>query len=125
MQDFMRFSDSNVGYRILISDLSEFTKPKMNYLTDMLQVYFECNKSSRQAVQLYRERFPNREIPQHQKFARLETNLRAYGAFKKPPKTIRQFQEEVELNVFFTVQQNPRTSTREIASNIGSSKRTV
>ncbi|KAJ8940167.1 hypothetical protein NQ318_019376 [Aromia moschata] len=39
-----RFSDSLVGCRILISDLSEFTKPKMNYnhLTDILQVYFEC-----------------------------------------------------------------------------------
>lgn len=96
-----------------------------NQLTDMLQVYFECNKNRRRAMRLYRNRFPNREVLEPRTFERLEHNLRNYGSFKKPKRKQRQFSEDVELDVLLSVQENPRTSTREIASNIGSSCRTV
>jgi hypothetical protein len=51
-------------------------------LTDMLQVYFQCNKNSYEAVRIYNARFPNKETPDARKFSRLEINLRKYGAFK-------------------------------------------
>jgi hypothetical protein len=35
-----------------------------NQLTDMLQVIFECNKNRNQAIRLYSNRFPNREVPE-------------------------------------------------------------
>lgn len=94
-------------------------------LTDMIQVYFECNRNRGAAVRLYRERFYNREIPEPRKFGRLEENLRNYGAFKKPKREEREFNENTELNVLLNVEENPRTSIREISNNIGASKRTV
>lgn len=96
-----------------------------NELTDMLQVYYECNKNRRQAVRLYSDRFPNREVPQPCRFRRLDSNLRNYGAFKKPKREERQFHGNVELDVLLNVQENPRTSTREIATNIGTSHEIV
>jgi hypothetical protein len=35
-----------------------------NQLTDMLQVFSECNKNRNQATRLYPNRFPNREVPE-------------------------------------------------------------
>lgn len=96
-----------------------------NQLTDMLQVYFECNKNSGQAVRVYSNRFPDREIPEPRRFSRLEENLRNYGAYKKPKQQERQFDENVELNVLICLQENSRTSIREIARTIGTSYRTV
>ncbi|KAL1493621.1 hypothetical protein ABEB36_009321 [Hypothenemus hampei] len=96
-----------------------------NQLTDMIQVYFECNKNRGAAVRLYRERFPDREVPEPRKFTRLEENLRNYGAFKKPKKEKRQFNENTEFNALLTVEETPRTSIREISNNIRPSKRTT
>jgi hypothetical protein len=35
-----------------------------NQLTDVLQVFSECNKNRNQAIRLYPNRFPNREVPE-------------------------------------------------------------
>lgn len=96
-----------------------------NELTDMLQVYFECNKNSNQALRLYRERFPERDIPNRRKFSRLEENLRKFGSFKKPMVTNRQFEENTELGVLLSVEENARTSIREIADSVGTSLHTA
>lgn len=96
-----------------------------NQLTDMIQTYFECGRNSGQALRLYVDRFPDREVPDRRKFARLERNLRNYGAFKKPKRKERQFDEDVEFEVLLSVEENPRTSTREIANNIGVSQQSV
>ncbi|KAI4458098.1 hypothetical protein MML48_7g00004136 [Holotrichia oblita] len=96
-----------------------------NELTDMLQVFFECNKNRLEAVRRYSVRFPDREIPDSKIFQRIETNLRNYGSFKKPNTQKRKFSEDKELNVLLAVQENSQTSTREIAHNIGVSKTTV
>lgn len=95
------------------------------YLTDMLEVYFECGKRPCDAIRIYQERFPDRESPHHKKFARLEANLRMYGSFKKPKKELRTTDENLDLNVLLMVAENPKTSVREIANNIGSSSTTV
>ncbi|KAI4460852.1 selenoprotein f [Holotrichia oblita] len=96
-----------------------------NELTDMLQVFFECNKNRLEAVRRCSVRFPDREIPDSKIFQRIETNLRNYGSFKKPNTQKRKFSEDKELNVLLAVQENSQTSTREIAHNIGVSKTTV
>lgn len=96
-----------------------------NVLTDMIQVYFECNKNSGRALRLYIQRFPLREVPDRRKFSRLEGSLRSFGAFRKPKLEQRRFRRDTELDVLLSVEENPRTSTREIASNIDSSQATV
>ncbi|KAI4470626.1 aaa domain-containing [Holotrichia oblita] len=57
------------------------------YLTDMLEVYFECGKRPCDAIRIYQERFPDRESPHHKKFARLEANLRCTDLLKSQKKT--------------------------------------
>ncbi|KAI4465533.1 hypothetical protein MML48_3g00013693 [Holotrichia oblita] len=94
------------------------------YLTDMLEVYFECGKRLCDAIRIYQERFPDRESLHHKKFARLEANLRMYGSFKKPKKEVRTTDENLDLNVLLMVAENLKTSVREIANNIGSSSTT-
>lgn len=96
-----------------------------NELTDMLQVFFECNKNRLQAVRRYSARFPDREVPDSKIFQRIEKNLRNYGSFTKPKTQKRKFSEDKELDVLLAVQENSRTSIREIAHNIGISKTTV
>lgn len=49
--------------------------------TDMLKVFFSCNKNSRQSVELYRELYPDRITPSHMKFTRLESSLKSKGKF--------------------------------------------
>ncbi|KAL1493136.1 hypothetical protein ABEB36_011255 [Hypothenemus hampei] len=75
-------------------------------LTDVLQVYFESLKNSHEAVRRYRERFPNREIPTHHKFRRLEENF-------------------AELNVWMHFQETPHTASREISQRCGTLQKTV
>ncbi|KAL1492282.1 hypothetical protein ABEB36_012756 [Hypothenemus hampei] len=96
-----------------------------NEFTDMLEAYFLSNKNSGEAQRLYSTRFPERQVPDRRKFSRLEENLRLYGAFKKPKKINREFNENVELNILLSVEENPKTSAREIAETLNSSKDTV
>lgn len=96
-----------------------------NELTDMLQVYFECNKNSSQALRIYMVRFPERVVPERRKFSRLEENLRSFGCFRKPKIVRRLFSENVELDVLLAVEENARTSVREIANIVGTSRSTV
>jgi hypothetical protein len=95
-------------------------------MTDMLQAYFECEKGAQAAICLYHQRFPNRAVPYHKKFEQLETNLGTYGAVKKPKK---QYpvprHENVELDVMLSIDENPDTSIRQIASEQGTSYGTV
>jgi hypothetical protein len=93
---------------------------------DMIQTYFECGSSSARALRLYRNRFPDRVLPSVDKFQKLVRNLRNYGSFKKPRKTAREIQDEdFELNVLLHAEENPNTSTREIAHHLQVSQQTV
>jgi hypothetical protein len=93
------------------------------YLTDMFEIYVECNKNRNQSVRRYSDRFPNREVPDPRKFVRLE--FRRNGSFKKRKREQRRFGENVEMDVLLSVEENPRVSTWEIASNMGISNQTV
>jgi hypothetical protein len=48
-----------------------------NEKVDMILVYGETRRNSREAVRLYAERYPYRVVPDHKMFARLENNLRS------------------------------------------------
>lgn len=56
--------------------MERFTHAEM---ADMHLVYGFVNGNGRAAVREYRERFPNRRIPQHQTFGRLHRLLRETG----------------------------------------------
>lgn len=46
---------------------------------DMLLVYGECQRNSRNAVRLYAERYPKQYHPPHSYFLRIESSLRDSG----------------------------------------------
>jgi len=48
---------------------------------DLILVYNECHRNSRQAAQLYAESYPNRYQPAHNYFLKLEKQIRIYGSF--------------------------------------------
>ncbi|KAL1489397.1 hypothetical protein ABEB36_014299 [Hypothenemus hampei] len=93
-----------------------------NEFTDMLEAYFQSNKNSVETVRVYSARFPDREVPHRNKFSRLEQNLRIHGSFRKPKKINRDFNENTELNVLLKIEENPKTSLREVAEEMDSSK---
>jgi hypothetical protein len=84
---------------------------KNEEMTDMLQAYFEHKKSARAAICLYHQRYPNRAVPYHKKIDS-ETNLRIYGVFKKPKQQYPVPRDEnVELDVILSIEENPDTSS--------------
>lgn len=93
---------------------------------DAIQAYFECGKNSAAALRLYGNRFPDRLRPSADKFGRLVRNLRNFGSFKKPKINARVIQNQnLELSVLLYVEENPNTSTREIAHYMQVSHSTV
>jgi hypothetical protein len=82
-------------------------------------------KSARAAICLYHQRYPNRAVPYHKKIDS-ETNLRIYGVFKKPKQQYPVPRDEnVELDVILSIEENPDTSIRQMASEQGTSYGTV
>lgn len=99
-----------------------------NEYVDMLIVYGECRRNSREAANLYRERFPERHHPSHTTFNRVEAKLRT-GSF---PSTVKHANhnaparnEENVINILAYVAVNPHVSLRRLAEEIGVSKATV
>ena len=94
----------------------------MNYSTDeqtdMLLVYGFCQGNGRESVRVYQQRFPNRRIPNHKTFARIERRLRETGTLRPKrldagrPRTVRT--AEHEEAVLEMVYENPEISTRMI-----------
>ncbi|XP_025200561.1 uncharacterized protein LOC112598348 [Melanaphis sacchari] len=93
---------------------------------DMLFVYWECEKNSRQAARAYVERYPNRQHPSQSYFHKLERNLRSTGSFSnirvianQQPRQVNALGEDIELQVLAYVRANPRVSTRHVGFEIG------
>jgi Transposase. len=98
-------------------------------LTDIVLVFGFCEGNGRKCVRVYRERFPNRRVPNHQTFAAVERRLRETGRLKyvavdcgrrRSVRTV-----EVEEEILEQVAQDPSTSTRRLSSQIGVSKNVV
>ena len=98
-------------------------------LTDMLLVYGFCQGNGRGSVRVYRDRFPNRRIPNRTIFANIERRLRETGTLKARihnsgrPRTARNVeQEEAILEM---IDEEPEISTRAIERTIAVPKTTV
>lgn len=98
-----------------------------NEYVDMLLIYGECRKNSRNAKALYQERFPERRTPSHMTFAMVEEKMRQ-GSFpnSKHSHHDKPIQSEQNMvNVLAYVAVNPHVSIRTIAEEIGVSSSSV
>ena len=98
-------------------------------LTDMLLVYGFCQGNGRRSVRVYRDRFPNRRIPNRTIFANIERRLRETCTFtarihnSSRQQTARNVeQEEAILEM---IDEEPEISTRAIERTIAVPKTTV
>jgi len=89
----------------------------------MLLIYGECRQNARQAVILYHERFPDRNIPCKNYFPWLVRHLkteRANAADENENDVI--VSEEVEINVLAYVEFDQTASTRELSNQCNTSR---
>ena len=97
-------------------------------LSDMHLTYGAANCNGRAAQRLYQQRYPGRRIPHHSIFESIHRHLRENGSFgrsngqgrRRSVRTLR-FEEQVLAEI----ENNPSTSTRAIAFNIGTSNMNV
>lgn len=87
-----------------------------NEKVDMLLIYGECKKNSRQAATLYGERFPERNHPPNNYFLRVEEQFRRE---QDQPENNFIINEESEINVLAIVEADPTISLRHIEDQIG------
>lgn len=89
---------------------------------DMILIYGECQKNSRRACQLYRERYPDRHIPDHKMFIRLERNLRqnenAFSIRKGELIRKRVCDDNTRAQVIQYFENNPRNSIRQASREL-------
>lgn len=96
---------------------------------DMLLVYGFCQGNGRESVRVYRERFPNRRVPNHQTFANIERRLREHGRFE--PRNADRGRErttriaEVEEEILDRIEGNPKLSVRPLGLELAVPKSTV
>lgn len=98
-----------------------------NEYVDMLLIYGECKKKSRDAQRLYRERFPDRPTPSLCTFANVERKMRT-GSFptSRGSQHARPVRNETNIiNVLALIVLNPHVSVRGISEETGISKTSV
>ncbi|KAJ1530269.1 hypothetical protein ONE63_005191 [Megalurothrips usitatus] len=93
-------------------------------LADMHLAYGAAGGSNTRALRLYAQEHPGRAQPDRRLFGKIHSNLRESGARRDPPRA-RPVRDNVELQVLAQVDDNPHTSTRKIAANVGCSHGTV
>lgn len=91
---------------------------------DMIECYIICNKNSKEAAERYFLLYFDRPQPSLDTFKNLYNNLKEYGSFVKP-RNKGNIGENTQINVLAAVNQNPSTSTRQIAQGAATSQRTV
>lgn len=98
-----------------------------NEYVDMLLIYGECRKNSREAAGVYQERFPDRRAPSHMWFSRVEQKMRT-GSFPNLKHSHHQTPARNEgnvVNILAYVAVNPHASVRTIAEECNVSKSTI
>jgi hypothetical protein len=91
--------------------------------TEMLLIYGEARKNAGEDRRLYQQRFPNKCHPAHTKLSRMERYLREAGSLS-PNKHLcgrprRSRTPEFEEAVIQHFEEQPDTSTRSVAHNLG------
>ena len=96
-------------------------------LADMVFVYGLANGNSLLASRLYEDRYPNRQLPHHQMFARVYQRLRETGSVTMKKRRERANVRPVELEeaVLNRIEEDPTTSIRRIAVMTNASKSIV
>lgn len=89
---------------------------------DMLFCYYVSNRNVNAASQLYYQSYMERRQPDVRLFAKLESNLKKYGAFTKPQNVRNKIKVETEERVLAYAAFKPTTSLREIAQECNTSK---
>lgn len=89
---------------------------------DMLLIFGECNRNSRQAAELYAQRYPERYQPAHNYVLRIVESLRNKGSLpgvrhRERPGNVNN--EETEIRVLGSFRVNPRSSIRCVAQEVG------
>lgn len=93
---------------------------------DMVLVYGQCQCNGRESVRAYREKFPNRRVPNHQTFGNIVRRLRETGSLK-PKHSDRGRQRtrltvELEERILERVEEDPKISTRRLGHQLEVSK---
>lgn len=90
---------------------------------EMHFVYGFCNGNALAAQREYRDRYPQRTVPSTQVFTRLHQRLIDTGRVeKKKREEGKRYPVEAEVQVLHAVEENPGSSTRQIASESGMSQ---
>ncbi|KAI4463087.1 striatin [Holotrichia oblita] len=93
---------------------------------DMLSIFYSSNRNTTIASTRYLQMYPERQQPHRSIFLDLDRNLVAYGSFTKPHNVHanRNFNENRQ-NILQMINNNPSTSTREVASELNLSQSRV
>lgn len=97
-------------------------------LTDMHYVYGAVDGNGRAAVRMYRQRFPNRRVPDHRLFGQLHRRLQEAGSFRISSHIGRQRTTRtpnIENSVLDAFTRNPRTSIRVVERDLGVSRSSI
>lgn len=94
---------------------------------DMHFLYGQAVGNAARARRLYQEQFPERRVPDSRTFVQVHRRLRETGTFQVIAKEGRPIaiQGEMEEQIMEMVQDNPRTSTRQISAVLNLSNSTV
>lgn len=88
----------------------------------MILIYGEARKNTREAVRIYRERYPDRYIPDHTMFSRLEQNLRqntdAFSRQKGIPKRKTILTDEKVAEILQYFHNHPYNSIRQASRQL-------
>lgn len=97
--------------------MENFTNQEM---ADMVYVYGEARGSAREALNIYRQRFPNRRWPDARTFTRLYQRLRETGGFIPVRINVgNQRQPDIEQPILDYFNDNPTASVRAAAADLG------
>lgn len=93
---------------------------------DLLACFIKSNSNSSVAERMYLQKYPERSQPNRRTFSKLVRNLKTYGSFKKPVVSRKKSSNEATAhNVLSAVIEDPGTSVRRIAQNVGIPKSTT
>lgn len=98
-------------------------------LTDMLLIYGKVNNNSAAAVREYRDKYPNRRIPNRKTFEAVERRLRETGMLKpiRMDAGRQRFVRyaNIEEEILNAVQLSPTTSTRRLSHRLNVSQSSI
>jgi len=115
-------------FKVLVVDFASFVMEPYTFdeYTDMLLIYGQCSRNSREAAREYSTQFPRRRHPSHHLFSVVERRCRTTGYLGPPRRRERQLgQEDLEDAVMEHFRNNPRTSIRRASNELDTSRSTI